>query len=78
VSNVQIENGGEVGIELTDGWYRIRATTDKALTRAAKKGKLAAGRKIAVAGARVGFLLIFLTRVHRSFSSKVGTKEKRF
>ncbi|CCO29828.1 Breast cancer type 2 susceptibility protein homolog AltName: Full=Fanconi anemia group D1 protein homolog [Rhizoctonia solani AG-1 IB] len=53
VSNVQIENGGEVGIELTDGWYRIRATTDKALTRAAKKGKLAAGRKIAVAGARL-------------------------
>ncbi|CAE6406499.1 unnamed protein product [Rhizoctonia solani] len=52
VSDVQIGND-EVEIELTDGWYRIRTTADKALARAAKKGKLAAGRKIAVVGARL-------------------------
>ncbi|CUA67485.1 Breast cancer type 2 susceptibility protein homolog [Rhizoctonia solani] len=52
VSNVQM-GGEEVEIELTDGWYRIRTLADKALAGAAKKGKLAVGRKIAVTGARI-------------------------
>ncbi|EUC56706.1 BRCA2, oligonucleotide/oligosaccharide-binding domain 1 protein [Rhizoctonia solani AG-3 Rhs1AP] len=52
VSCVQIGND-EVEIELTDGWYRIRTLGDKALARAAIKGKLAPGRKIAVTGARI-------------------------
>ncbi|KAL5640302.1 hypothetical protein ACGC1H_007540 [Rhizoctonia solani] len=52
VSDVQIGND-EVEIELTDGWYRIRTLGDKALARAAIKGKLAPGRKIAVTGARL-------------------------
>ncbi|CAE6514695.1 unnamed protein product [Rhizoctonia solani] len=53
VSYVRIGNDEEAEIELTDGWYCIRTTADKALARAAKKGKLAVGRKIAVAGARI-------------------------
>ncbi|KAJ1302729.1 hypothetical protein OPQ81_003043 [Rhizoctonia solani] len=53
VSDVQIGDGEEVEIELTDGWYRIRTVIDKALVRAAKKGKLTVGRKIAIAGARI-------------------------
>ncbi|KAG8763946.1 hypothetical protein FRC11_008273 [Ceratobasidium sp. 423] len=53
ISDVQIGNDEEAEIELTDGWYRIRTTADKALARAAKKGKLAVGRKIAVTGARI-------------------------
>jgi breast cancer 2 susceptibility protein len=57
VSQVQQRENGEVDIELTDGWYRIRTASDKTLARAVKKGKLAVGRKIAVAGARVRFLL---------------------
>ncbi|CAE6399509.1 unnamed protein product [Rhizoctonia solani] len=53
VSDVQIGNDEKVEIELTDGWYRIRTTADKALARAVKKGKLVVGRKIAVTGARL-------------------------
>ena len=39
---------------LTDGWYKIRAKTDQALARAARKGKIRVGRKLGVIGARVG------------------------
>ncbi|KAG8714021.1 hypothetical protein FRC09_018069 [Ceratobasidium sp. 395] len=53
VSDIQLQDGDEAEIELTDGWYRIRALSDKTLVRAARKGKLAVGRKIAVAGARL-------------------------
>ncbi|KAH7338915.1 BRCA2, oligonucleotide/oligosaccharide-binding, domain 1-domain-containing protein [Rhizoctonia solani] len=53
VSDVQIGPDEEVEVELTDGWYRIRTVADKSLARAAKKGKLAVGRKIAVTGARI-------------------------
>ena len=39
---------------LTDGWYKIRARTDQALARAARKGKIRVGRKLGIIGARVG------------------------
>jgi breast cancer 2 susceptibility protein len=39
---------------LTDGWYKIRAKTDQALARAARKGKVRVGRKLGIIGARVG------------------------
>jgi len=41
------------GIELTDGWYRIRAKIDKTLQSACERGKLIVGSKLAIAGARV-------------------------
>ncbi|KAJ8523365.1 hypothetical protein ONZ45_g224 [Pleurotus djamor] len=40
-------------VEVTDGWYRLRAEVDEPLARAIHKGTIKAGRKIAVAGARL-------------------------
>ena len=40
-------------LEVTDGWYRIRAQIDAPLARGVRKGKIKIGRKIAVAGAKV-------------------------
>jgi breast cancer 2 susceptibility protein len=40
-------------LEVTDGWYRLRAKVDKPLSRAVRRGIIRVGRKIAVAGARV-------------------------
>lgn len=40
-------------IELTDGWYRLRAEIDFTLTRAIERGVLRIGRKISLATARV-------------------------
>ncbi|OCH86662.1 hypothetical protein OBBRIDRAFT_737602, partial [Obba rivulosa] len=39
-------------LEVTDGWYKLRATADAPLGRAVKKGLIRVGRKIEVAGAR--------------------------
>lgn len=51
------ENDGStqviVGLELTDGWYRIRANIDKTLKSACERGKLIVGSKLAITGARV-------------------------
>ena len=41
-------------LELTDGWYRIKANADIPLQRAIEAGRLRVGYKIALAGARVG------------------------
>lgn len=40
-------------LELTDGWYRIKASADIALQRAIEAGRLRSGYKLAIAGARV-------------------------
>jgi breast cancer 2 susceptibility protein len=40
-------------LEVTDGWYRLRAEVDAPLARAVRKRVLRIGRKIVVAGARV-------------------------
>ncbi|PWN21103.1 nucleic acid-binding protein, partial [Microstroma glucosiphilum] len=40
-------------LELTDGWYRIRARMDPTLSRAFKRGKIAQGMKLAIQGARL-------------------------
>lgn len=42
-------------LELTDGWYRLRTRVDEALARAARRGVIRVGRKIAVSGASVCF-----------------------
>ncbi|GAA5925611.1 hypothetical protein JCM3775_001455 [Rhodotorula graminis] len=42
-----------VGLELTDGWYRIRTNVDATLKRACERGKLVVGSKIAVSGAKL-------------------------
>ncbi|KAI6136380.1 hypothetical protein F5141DRAFT_24654 [Pisolithus sp. B1] len=40
-------------LEVTDGWYRLRARVDEPLARATRKGILRIGRKIAVAAAKL-------------------------
>lgn len=40
-------------LEVTDGWYRLRARIDAPLARGVRRGKIKIGRKIAVAGAKV-------------------------
>lgn len=40
-------------LELTDGWYRLRAQIDAPLARAVRRGILRVGRKIGVSGTRV-------------------------
>jgi breast cancer 2 susceptibility protein len=42
-----------VGLELTDGWYRIRTNVDAALKSACERGKIVVGSKLAISGARV-------------------------
>lgn len=41
-------------LELTDGWYRIKARTDAALATAVRCGRIKIGYKLAISGARVG------------------------
>jgi breast cancer 2 susceptibility protein len=40
-------------LELTDGWYCLRARVDEVLARATRRGVIRVGRKIAVSGASV-------------------------
>lgn len=44
-------------LEVTDGWYRLRAQVDEPLARAARRGLVTVGRKLEVAGARVSLIL---------------------
>ena len=48
-------------LEVTDGWYRLRARVDAPLARAIRRGVIRIGRKMAVAGARVRFSVYGLT-----------------
>jgi hypothetical protein len=47
-------------LEVTDGWYRLRAQVDAPLARAIQRGVIRIGRKISVAGARVRFVAVWL------------------
>lgn len=56
-------------LEVTDGWYRLRAQVDESLARAVRKGVLRVGRKIGVAGARV--CIRFFSRLHIPRRNKI-------
>ena len=45
--------GDVTELEITDGWYRLRAEVDVPLARAVRKGVIRAGRKIGVVDAKV-------------------------
>lgn len=47
----------KIEIEVSDGWYRLRATIDGPLRRAVRQGKIRVGRKIAVTGSKVSICL---------------------
>ncbi|KAI0828884.1 hypothetical protein BC628DRAFT_1408952 [Trametes gibbosa] len=40
-------------LEVTDGWYRLRATVDMPLARAIRRGRVCIGTKLAVSGAKL-------------------------
>ncbi|KAI0778800.1 hypothetical protein BD413DRAFT_511860 [Trametes elegans] len=40
-------------LEVTDGWYRLRATVDPPLARAIRRGRICIGSKLAVSGAKL-------------------------
>jgi breast cancer 2 susceptibility protein len=40
-------------LEVTDGWYRLKAQIDLPMARAVRKGVICVGRKFGIAGARV-------------------------
>ncbi|ORY79270.1 hypothetical protein BCR35DRAFT_332060 [Leucosporidium creatinivorum] len=42
-----------VGLELTDGWYRVRTNVDGTLRRAVERGKIVVGSKVVVVGAKI-------------------------
>ncbi|KAG2022867.1 hypothetical protein CC2G_000587 [Coprinopsis cinerea AmutBmut pab1-1] len=50
---IEGEKGSFPELEVTDGWYRLRAQIDPPMVRAIQKGTLRVGRKIAVVGARL-------------------------
>ncbi|TBU29846.1 hypothetical protein BD311DRAFT_660398 [Dichomitus squalens] len=41
-------------LEVTDGWYRLRARVDRPLARAVRRGLIKVGTKLAVSGAKLG------------------------
>ena len=51
VTEVGVPTPGSLGVEVTDGWYRMRATGDGHLSRLAALGRLGPGSKILVCGA---------------------------
>ncbi|KAJ2914759.1 hypothetical protein MD484_g5655, partial [Candolleomyces efflorescens] len=53
VSEILLGENGKTMLEVTDGWYRLRAEVDPALARAVKRGVIREGRKIAVSSARI-------------------------
>lgn len=58
-----VDEGKTRVIELTDGWYRIRAECDMVLGEALGRGKLRVGVKIGTTGVRVRFQPFLLRHV---------------
>lgn len=51
-------------LEVTDGWYRMRAEVDAPMARAVRRGIVCVGRKIGVAGARVCILYYEIVNIY--------------
>jgi breast cancer 2 susceptibility protein len=49
----RVASPGEPALELTDGWYGVRAAVDAPLAAAVAGGRVRVGAKVAVAGARL-------------------------
>ncbi|WVR08068.1 hypothetical protein IAU60_005114 [Kwoniella sp. DSM 27419] len=53
IHRAEVDGKQTCSLELSDGWYRIRAQIDENLRRAVIKGKIVVGRKLAIAGAKL-------------------------
>lgn len=63
-------------LEVTDGWYRLRAQVDLPIARAVRKGVIRVGRKLGVAGARVcDFVFLFSSTYSQPLQSSQQRKK---
>lgn len=53
----RVEEPAGAEIEVSDGWYRLKAQVDPPLARAVLRGLIKSGRKLAISGARVSSVL---------------------
>ncbi|KAL5533656.1 hypothetical protein ACEPAG_116 [Sanghuangporus baumii] len=51
--NGKVVRDASAEIEVSDGWYRLRALLDASLSRAVARGVIKPGRKLAIAGAKL-------------------------
>ncbi|KIM70275.1 hypothetical protein SCLCIDRAFT_101533 [Scleroderma citrinum Foug A] len=58
-------------LEVTDGWYRLRAQIDAPLARATRKGLIKIGRKIAVAGSKLSSSRMEGSEILEAYNSTV-------
>lgn len=58
-------------LELTDGWYRLRAQVDLPMARAVSRNVISVGRKLGFAGAKVGFCFFFFSLIEKLLTSVV-------
>ena len=63
-------------LEVTDGWYRLRAQVDAPIARAVRRGIIRIGRKISVAGAKV-CLPSSLNQADTTFPTSAILRKKR-
>jgi breast cancer 2 susceptibility protein len=85
ISNVSWSQSGLNGfsietlpeLEVTDGWYKLRAKVDRVLARAVRRGVLRVGRKIEVVGARVGFTYSFQLKIPITSRGTAGIRKER-
>jgi hypothetical protein len=77
--SVQVGEDGLPGVphptlEVTDGWYRLRARVDEILARSVRRGVIRVGRKIAISGASVRLFGFQLDRAVKKNLTFTGSR----
>lgn len=66
-----------VGLELTDGWYRVRASIDSCLRSACERGKIVVGAKLGISGAKVSTVIMLLSHFYLTNCHRIGSLKAR-